>query len=124
MRKLLAIVAGGLTLLLLPTILFALMGDSGLSAVVSLIVGIAGAYFVGRAIWRGWEAPPSLRNNKVRIGWGILGALVLIMVVGNLATGGDKPSGGRASREGVVAKEQTPKPSTSAEGLFNRVPGR
>jgi hypothetical protein len=48
-RKVLAIVAGGLTLL----ILFALMGYSGIPTVVCLVAGIAAAYFVGRAIWRG-----------------------------------------------------------------------
>jgi hypothetical protein len=52
MRKVLVIVAGGLTLLILS----ALLGFFGIPTVVFLLVGIVGAYFVGREIWRGGDA--------------------------------------------------------------------
>ncbi len=52
MRKVLAIVAGVFTLLIMSAIL----GYFGIPTVVFLLAGIVGAYFVGREIWRGGDA--------------------------------------------------------------------
>jgi|SRR5215212_3098527 len=107
MRKLLAILAAVLTLFILPTILSPLMGGGGLAAIVSVVAGIAGAFFVGRAIWQGRELPTIVRNNKARVGWGILGALVLILMISNLVSGQPDKSADTKSKGGA-AKEQKP----------------
>src|SRR5215213_1884808 len=109
MRKLLAILAAVLTLFILPTILSPLMGGGGLAAIVSVVAGIAGAFFVGRAIWQGRELPTIVRNNKARVGWGILGGLVLILTISNLVSGQNQPQADKGAVSKVrdkAAKEQ------------------
>jgi endonuclease YncB( thermonuclease family) len=96
-RKLLAILAAVLTLFILPTILSPLMGGGGLAAIVSVVAGIAGAFFVGRAIWQGRELPTIVRNNKARVGWGLLVGLVLILMISNLVSGQNQPQADKGS---------------------------